>query len=70
MFTSTLSLVYAVTVQLANLATVLKETKAVLDLELAIELLDSLSIQFAAATKIRRMAKKTVQRGKELSYTG
>lgn len=54
-FTSTLSLVYAITAQPDNLSTVLRETKATQDLELAIELFDTLSGKFSAAAKLRKM---------------
>ncbi|KAK6068041.1 hypothetical protein SCUP515_09823 [Seiridium cupressi] len=65
-FKSTLSLIYAITAQPDNLATVLKETKAIDDLELAVELFDTLSGKFVAARKIQRMFEKVVIKYKEL----
>ncbi|KAG2420373.1 hypothetical protein HFD88_005174 [Aspergillus terreus] len=61
-FTSTLSLMYAITAQPDNLASVLGETKAVDDLELAIELLDTFGRKFPAAKKIRRMVQEVLKR--------
>ncbi|KAM0809246.1 putative Fungal-specific transcription factor domain-containing protein [Seiridium cardinale] len=65
-FKSTLSLIYAITAQPDNLATVLTETKAIDDLELAVELFDTLSGKFVAARKIQRMFEKVVIKYKEL----
>jgi hypothetical protein len=68
-FTSALSLIYAITAQPNNLVLVLKETKAIDDLELAMELLESLSIKFTAAKKTRCMIEVIVSRYKDL-YQG
>jgi hypothetical protein len=65
-YTSTLSLIYAVTTQPDNLIDVLKETKAIDDLELAITIFDTLSVKFTAAKKIKRMVEEIVKRYKEL----
>ncbi|KAH8883451.1 hypothetical protein GQ53DRAFT_811462 [Thozetella sp. PMI_491] len=65
-FTSTLSLIYAVTAQPDDLAAVLKETKAIDNLEEVTQLFDTLSMKFAAAGKIRRMLQQIVGRYKEL----
>ncbi|KAL4888863.1 fungal-specific transcription factor domain-containing protein [Aspergillus ambiguus] len=61
-YTSTLSLMYSITAQPDNLASVLEETKAVHDLELAIELLDTFGKKFPAASKIRRMVQEVLNR--------
>lgn len=65
-FTSTLSLIYAITVQPNNLASVLTNTKAIDDLELAIELFETLSVKFAIARKIQNMFEKVVVKYKEI----
>lgn len=54
-FTSTISLIYAVTTQSDDLPAVLKETKAVDDLELVIELFGVLERKFPAAQNFRGM---------------
>jgi hypothetical protein len=69
-YTSTLSLIYAVTTQPDNLIDVLKETKAIDDLELAISIFDTLGVKFTAAKKIRRMVEEIVKRYKDLSFSG
>ncbi|KAH8680268.1 fungal-specific transcription factor domain-containing protein [Ilyonectria robusta] len=61
-FTSTLSLIYAVTAQPDNLAAVLEETKATSDLELSIELFTALSVKFPAAKKMQRMVDQVVKK--------
>ncbi|KAM5380101.1 hypothetical protein ACJZ2D_003748 [Fusarium nematophilum] len=65
-FTSTLSLVYATTAQPDNLSTVLKETKATQDLELAIELFDTLSGKFSAAKNLRSMVYEIVNKYRDI----
>lgn len=67
LFMCSLSLIYAVTAQPDNLFRVLKDTKTIDDLELALELFDTLSIKFTAAKKIRWMVEQIVARYKELS---
>jgi len=67
-YTSTLSLIYAVTTRPDNLIDVLKETKAIDDLKLAIVIFDTLSVKFAAAKKIRRMVDEIVKRYEGLSF--
>jgi len=69
-YTSTISLIYAVTTQPENLIDVLKETKAIDDLELAIVIFDTLSVKFAAAKKIRQMVEEIVKRYQDLYLTG
>ncbi|VUC27445.1 unnamed protein product [Clonostachys rosea] len=66
LFTSTLSLIYAITVQPNDLATALKETRAIDDLDLSIELFDTLGIKFLAAKKIRGMIAEVSRRYKDL----
>lgn len=65
-FTSTLSLIYSTTVQPNDLVTILKETKAIDDLDLAIEVFDTLGVKFPAANKIRRMIEEISRRYKDL----
>ncbi|KAL1887971.1 hypothetical protein Sste5346_009853 [Sporothrix stenoceras] len=65
-FTVSLSLIYATTAQPANLATVLRQTRAIDDLELAVELFEKLSVKFAAARKIRSMVAEIVARYRDV----
>lgn len=65
-FTSTLSLIYATTVQPNDLVTVLKETRGIADLELAVELFDTLALKFTAAGSIRTMISEVAGRYKDL----
>lgn len=65
-FTSTLSLIYATTVQPNDLATVLKDTRAIADLELAVEMFDALALKFTAASSIRTMVAEVSGRYKDL----
>jgi hypothetical protein len=64
LFTSTISLVYAVTAQPEDLPTVLRETRAIDDLDLALNLFDTLGTKFVAATKIRNMVQEISKRYK------
>lgn len=66
LFTTTLSLIYATTVQPKDLVTVLKETRAIRDLDLAIELFDTLGVKFPAANTIRGMIAEVSRRYKYL----
>ncbi|GKT67284.1 C6 zinc finger domain containing protein [Colletotrichum tofieldiae] len=66
LFTSTLSLTYATTARPENLAVVLRESKAIETLQLAIELFDTLSVKFSAAKNIRRMIEEIVARYTEI----
>lgn len=66
LFTSTLSLIYATTAQPENLASVLNETRAIEDLELAIELFNTLSVKFSAARKIGGMISEISKRYKDV----
>lgn len=59
-FTSTLSLVYAITAQPDDLPTVLRETKATGDLKLAIELFGTLGRKFSAAVTLEKMVQEIV----------
>ncbi|KAJ3540143.1 hypothetical protein NM208_g5198 [Fusarium decemcellulare] len=66
LFTSTLSLVYAITAQPNDLTTVLRETRAIGDLDLAMQLFDTLGLKFFAAKKIRTMIAEISRRYKEM----
>ncbi|KAF4459704.1 Transcription factor [Fusarium albosuccineum] len=66
LFTSTLSLVYAITAQPNDLTTVLRETRAIGDLNLAMQLFDTLGLKFFAAKKIRTMIAEISRRYKEM----
>lgn len=66
LFTATLSLIYSTTVQPYDLGTVLKRTRAIDDLNLAIELFDTLGIKFAAANKVSGMIAVVCERYKDL----
>jgi hypothetical protein len=66
LFTSTLSLVYSTTVQPRDLVSVLRETRAIGDLDLAIELFDTLGVKFPAANTIRGMIAEVSRRYKYL----
>ncbi|KAJ9144235.1 Zn(2)-C6 fungal-type DNA-binding domain [Pleurostoma richardsiae] len=65
-FTAALSLIYAVTAQPDNLVSVLKETGAVGDLNLVLELFGTLSIKYPTVEKIRTMLQEVVTRYNEL----
>ncbi|OHE98380.1 hypothetical protein CORC01_06376 [Colletotrichum orchidophilum] len=65
-FTATLSLIYATTVQPDNLPSFLKDKRAVADLELTIQLFHKLSVKFPVAGKIRRMVEQISTRYKEI----
>lgn len=66
LFTSTLSLIYSTTVQPIDLVTILQETKAIEDLDLAIGLFETLGVKFPAANKIRGMIEEISRRYKDL----
>ncbi|EFQ34951.1 uncharacterized protein GLRG_10095 [Colletotrichum graminicola M1.001] len=66
LFTSTLSLTYATTARPENLAVVLRESKAIETLQLAIELFNTLSLKFPAAKNIKRMVEEIVARYREI----
>ncbi|PLB49838.1 hypothetical protein P170DRAFT_409468 [Aspergillus steynii IBT 23096] len=61
-FTSTLSLMYAITAQPDNLAIIVAESKAIEDLKLSVELLETFSQKFPAASKIKRMVQEVMTR--------
>lgn len=69
-FTATLSLVYGTIVQPEKLSTVLTETRAVDDLDLAMELFEKLSLKFTAAGKIHRMVDEIARKYKQVLSTG
>ncbi|KAM3479098.1 hypothetical protein MY8738_005646 [Beauveria namnaoensis] len=66
LFTSTISLVYAVTAQPKDLPTVLSETRVIEDLDLVLNLFGTLGIKFFAATKIRDMIREISTRYKSI----
>ncbi|CRG87566.1 Protein STB5 [Talaromyces islandicus] len=66
LFTSTLSLIYSTTVQPDNLVTILTETKAIDDLDLAIGLFDTFGVKFPTANNIRGMIVEISRRYKDL----
>jgi hypothetical protein len=65
-FTTALSLVYAITASPDRLVLVLKQTKAVSDLESVVELLELMSIKFSVAMKIAQMVRQIVIRYREI----
>lgn len=65
-FTVTLSLVYATTASPHSLASVLKGSKAIQDLEAAMELFDIMSVKFPAAKKIGGMVQQIVIRYRDI----
>ncbi|KAI5304873.1 hypothetical protein KEM56_005784 [Ascosphaera pollenicola] len=66
LFTSTLSLVYAITAQPDDLGAVLRETRAIADLDIATQLFDTLGLKFVAAKKIQSMVADIHLRYKEV----
>ncbi|KAJ5511008.1 hypothetical protein N7453_003111 [Penicillium expansum] len=66
LFTATLSLVYAITAQPDDLSTVLRNTRAIADLELATQLFETLGFKFLAAKEIQDMIAKISRRYKEV----
>ncbi|KAM0417118.1 hypothetical protein ACHAPT_012894 [Fusarium lateritium] len=68
-YTSTISLVYAVTAQPDDLCNVLEETKATDDIQLSIELFDTLGTKFLTAGKIKGIFAKIVGKYEELRST-
>lgn len=66
LFTSTLSLIYATNVQPDELSTVLKQRRAIEDLDLAIELFGTLGVKFSVANKLRGMVAEISSRYKNL----
>lgn len=55
LFTCTISLVYAVTAQPEELVVVLRQSGAISDLDLVLQLFDTFGTRFLAANKIRNM---------------
>ncbi|KAJ6189738.1 hypothetical protein N7519_004646, partial [Penicillium mononematosum] len=66
LFTATLSLVYAITAQPDDLGVVLRDTRAIADLDLATQLFETLGIKFVAAKKIQGMIAEISRRYKEV----
>ncbi len=53
-----------------NLVTILRETRAIEDLDIAISLFDTLGVKFPAANKIRGMVAEISRRYKDLRASG
>ncbi|KAJ5043397.1 hypothetical protein NUH16_000186 [Penicillium rubens] len=66
LFTATLSLVYAITAQPDDLGVVLRDTRAIADLDLATQLFETLGLKFVAAKKIQGMIAEISRRYKEV----
>ncbi|CAN8096440.1 unnamed protein product [Discula destructiva] len=66
LFTATLSLIYSTNVQPDRLVMVLTQTRAIEDLDLAIELFDTLGVKFPIAKKLRGMIVDVAARYKDL----
>ncbi|KAF4975188.1 hypothetical protein FZEAL_7996 [Fusarium zealandicum] len=66
LFTATLSLVYSITAQPDDLSIVLRDTRAIADLDLATQLFETLGIKFQAAKKVQGMIAEISRRYKEL----
>ncbi|KAL2817956.1 fungal-specific transcription factor domain-containing protein [Aspergillus cavernicola] len=66
LFTATLSLIYAITAQPDGLPTVLRETRAINDLDLALLLFETFGTKFLAATKIWNMVDEILRRYKAI----
>ena len=66
LFTATLSLVYAITAQPDDLGAILRDTRAIADLDLATQLFETLGLKFSAAKKIQDMIAEISRRYKEV----
>ncbi|OQE96762.1 hypothetical protein PENNAL_c0001G05940 [Penicillium nalgiovense] len=66
LFTATLSLVYAITAQPDDLGVVLRNTRAIADLDLVTQLFETLGHKFPAAKKIQGMIAEISRRYKEV----
>ncbi|CAG8905943.1 unnamed protein product [Penicillium egyptiacum] len=66
LFTATLSLVYAITAQPDDLSAVLRDTRAIADLDLVTQLFETLGLKFVAAKKIQGMIADISRRYKEV----
>ncbi|KAJ5502096.1 hypothetical protein N7463_004970, partial [Penicillium fimorum] len=66
LFTSTLSLIYAITAQPDDLSAVLRNTRAIADLDLATQLFEILGLKFLEAKKIQGMIAEISRRYKEV----
>jgi hypothetical protein len=66
LFTSTISLVYAVTAQPEELTVYLKDTRAIDDLDLVLQLFETLGVKFLAASKIQAMIGEICRRYKAI----
>lgn len=69
-YTAALSLIYAVTAQPNNLVDVLRESKAIEDLESAVDLFELLTLKFPGAKKIHHMVQEVVLRYKGIIALG
>ncbi|KAF4952635.1 hypothetical protein FSARC_12597 [Fusarium sarcochroum] len=68
-FTATLSVVYAATTQPDDLGAVLKESRAIADLDLAAQLFETFALKFPAAHKVQSMIAEISRRYKEILAT-
>ncbi|KAJ5373489.1 hypothetical protein N7517_005495 [Penicillium concentricum] len=66
LFTATLSLIYAITAQPDDLSAVLRNTRAIADLDLATQLFEILGLKFLEAKKIQGMIAEISRRYKEV----
>ena len=66
LFTATLSLVYAVTAQPDDLGAILRNTRAIADLDLATQLFETFGLKFSAAKKIQDMIAEISRRYKDV----
>ena len=67
LYNSVVALVYSVTVQPTNIATVIERTRAVEDLELADVLFQKLSQKFSAATTVAAMISQIIERYRSIT---
>ncbi|OQE36079.1 hypothetical protein PENCOP_c012G02786 [Penicillium coprophilum] len=66
LFTATLSLIYAITAQPDDLSAVLKNTRAIADLDLSTQLFEIFGLKFSEAKKIQGMIAEVSRRYKEV----
>ncbi|KAJ5150631.1 uncharacterized protein N7500_010820 [Penicillium coprophilum] len=66
LFTATLSLIYAITAQPDDLSAVLRNTRAIADLDLSTQLFEIFGLKFSEAKKIQGMIAEVSQRYKEV----
>ncbi|KXJ87276.1 fungal-specific transcription factor domain-domain-containing protein [Microdochium bolleyi] len=61
-YTSALALIYATTARPESLSAVLADSKAIDDLQIAVELFDTLAAKFSVASKVKRMVEEIIAR--------